>query len=303
MSLTWSCSGEAPQPFSLDGGTDADTDADSDADSDADGDTDGDTDGDADADSDSDSDADSDADSDSDCQGNGHDEDGDGLDDNCDNCPTYPNADQDDGDGDEVGDACEAAWNEELLESVEIFDPLLDSQGQWNPDSEQWSWGGDSVAVSMDPYGTNNYREPFLEEGIYSVETTFHFGEQNPGGDSYAGLFFASHEQGFPFEQTVWITCLFERDSNRLSAWILEGNSSISPIDGVDVSVQTEPAGWHKVRAYYNGLSVLCTYEDEGGGYGELVLDEGDVWPEMAGMSGLRIYNESATFTSWAVYR
>ncbi len=38
---------------------------------------------------------------------NGHDEDGDGYPDVCDNCPTIPNADQADRDGDAVGDACD----------------------------------------------------------------------------------------------------------------------------------------------------------------------------------------------------
>lgn len=41
------------------------------------------------------------------CQGNGHDEDVDGLDDNCDNCPVDPNSDQADGDGDGVGNVCD----------------------------------------------------------------------------------------------------------------------------------------------------------------------------------------------------
>ena len=41
------------------------------------------------------------------CAGNGHDEDGDGLDDNCDNCPTYYNLVPENSDSDDIGDACE----------------------------------------------------------------------------------------------------------------------------------------------------------------------------------------------------
>jgi hypothetical protein len=50
------------------------------------------------------------------CQGNGTDTDGDGIDDNCDNCPTVPNPDQTDSDLDGYGDACE-------LSSEAISDP------------------------------------------------------------------------------------------------------------------------------------------------------------------------------------
>jgi hypothetical protein len=41
------------------------------------------------------------------CLPGGHDEDGDGVVDNCDNCPVDPNPQQADGDGDLVGDACD----------------------------------------------------------------------------------------------------------------------------------------------------------------------------------------------------
>src|SRR2546423_13272410 len=41
------------------------------------------------------------------CAPIGHDEDGDGVDDACDDCPATKNAGQEDGDGDQVGDLCD----------------------------------------------------------------------------------------------------------------------------------------------------------------------------------------------------
>ena len=138
------CSGQTPAPFEGGGDPDGSVDGDTDADTDSDGDAD--TDADADADTDTDADADTDE-----CIGDGHDEDGDGLDDNCDNCPSFANAGQADGDLDGVGDACEAPWSEELLSSIEIFDPLLDNVDSWSASGGQWTYGEDVIHGGSQP--------------------------------------------------------------------------------------------------------------------------------------------------------
>ena len=60
----------------------------------------------------------------------GHDEDGDGVDDACDNCPHVANADQVDSDGDGVGDACDP-YPASPTESIVLFDPFTSIDPAW----------------------------------------------------------------------------------------------------------------------------------------------------------------------------
>lgn len=62
------------------------------------------------------------------CVGNGHDEDLDGIDDNCDDCPADPNPGQADGDGDRVGDACDPSPGSPG-DTILLFLPFTDTSG------------------------------------------------------------------------------------------------------------------------------------------------------------------------------
>jgi hypothetical protein len=59
-----------------------------------------------------------------------HDEDGDRIDDGCDNCPHVANAALENSDGDEVGDACDPNPNE-AREHIVFFDTFATSTGNW----------------------------------------------------------------------------------------------------------------------------------------------------------------------------
>jgi Thrombospondin type 3 repeat len=64
------------------------------------------------------------------CAAVGHDEDGDGIDDACDNCPHIPNVDQADSDGDGVGDVCDPQPFV-AAERIALFDPFIRLRPEW----------------------------------------------------------------------------------------------------------------------------------------------------------------------------
>jgi hypothetical protein len=89
-----------------------------------------------------------------------HDEDGDGLADQCDNCPTTSNPPvngaQPDGDGDGVGDACDPhpQLRGDKIVEVEYF--YGDAFGTWTPNSQGWTTDADSISSPAGTTGTTS---------------------------------------------------------------------------------------------------------------------------------------------------
>lgn len=73
------------------------------------------------------------------------DEDGDSLDDRCDNCPVNANLDQGDADRDDVGDACDAT---ETPSRIAFFDGFHDGDlDGWDPGLAAWEAVGDAAVL------------------------------------------------------------------------------------------------------------------------------------------------------------
>ncbi|HEY4180078.1 MAG TPA: thrombospondin type 3 repeat-containing protein [Kofleriaceae bacterium] len=74
----------------------------------------------------------------------GHDEDGDGIDDACDGCPTIADPDQPDTDGDGVTDACDP-FPLVPTEHIEFFDPFVERTDGWFADIDRATFLGDAI--------------------------------------------------------------------------------------------------------------------------------------------------------------
>ena len=224
----------------------------------------------------------------------GHDEDGDGVDDNCDNCPSFPNSNQDNSDGDEVGDSCDP---DPLITQISFFEPMVDQESDWTVDDGDWTYGGDQVSGQQ--IGTiANYLYTYAPPNQpYVVGTTFYYGSSNPSGDSTSS--------GVVFARTAPLhvyTCQFNRDENYLGIWRLNGDPTWELIQDTNVSTSAGETQWRQVTVFYDGTTFNCRYDDETGVTVTVQPDLADVQSDMSGDIGLSIYNDDSVFTSFFVF-
>lgn len=229
------------------------------------------------------------------CAPVGHDEDGDTVDDACDSCPSYPNTPQVDGDQDGLGNACEAPADPALWQKVASFESFVAAPGA------SWELGDFTHApdelVVVAPYGGRNADWLTPLSGLYSVETTFAYDDNEAG---WAGVRFAIGE--------TWWGCLVHRvwtlDGHRydLGLWEFPGSGSQQVLlRSEQQDVGAEPADRpRRVRVHVRqGGSVLCTYDDTDGRHGEIEAQAGNA----DGLVGLRAYDTQARFFSFVVYQ
>ncbi len=279
---------------------DADTDSDGDSDSDSDGDADTDSDGDVDTDSDADVDTDSDADSDSDtdvpCVGNDFDEDNDGIDDNCDNCPTYHNPVQQDLDDDGLGDACEWPERANVLDKVEKFDPLTSDfpvvTDNWNTDSASaWKLQSDGYYGSANNGSNSIYNLDLTPP--YSVEATFQYeGNGSSGNGHWVSVVFAN-------SSSFW-QCTFEWGNRELE--LRKGINEQTDGEETDDEA-TRTGALRRLRVFVDGQrNIRCTFDNSELVTATLTHNVGAL-ESMSGKGGLRVYDEDVIFKSFVIYK
>ena len=227
----------------------------------------------------------------------GHDEDGDGVDDNCDNCPSYYNFDQADTNGDGIGDVCEYPGDHGLLTSITLFDPFLDNEAEWTINNGTWTYGGDEVSGSRNGGGGNYLHNVSLPNEPYAVESTFYYNLPSYGGGSWTAVIFARSAWNYAYE------CVFNRDTNHFSVWRIHYWEDWNYLNGKDVTTTVSDDQWHKLHGFYDGSSVTCKYIDETGASDSIQISGDDVRDNMSGEFGPRVYNERAVFTSFVIYQ
>lgn len=229
----------------------------------------------------------------------GHDEDGDSIDDNCDNCPAYHNPEQMDTDGDGVGNVCEMPDDDTTISSISVFDPMLENEDLWFDWGGTWSYGEDVVGGSRFNGPGNYLHDEELPEGAYAVEATFHYEENAPYGSSWAGVIFAVQDiQATPSAYN----CLLERSSNDLGIWRLPSGGNWNRVVNTTVTTTVDDADWHKIHVFHDGEGLVCAYQDESGAFEMIELPPEETAEDLTGLAGLRVYNERAVFSSFVIY-
>jgi hypothetical protein len=232
----------------------------------------------------------------------GHDEDNDGVDDACDNCPTYQNVDQANGDGDGIGDACEAPSDSSLLSQMPYFE-------SWMPNSNPAPWTFDSkFKVAQDVVNVNDTNcgvscgdNALLQMDLsptYSVETTLTL-EANMSG--WVGILFAYKPQtGATWECVMYRTQYYRN----LELWHRDPGQAFTRVAYQEQieSSNEPPSSERRLRVYANGSTFWCDFENASGAHAQVQSPLSSI-QDMSGQVGIRAYDASAHFRSFVVYK
>jgi len=233
---------------------------------------------------------------------NGHDEDGDGIDDACDNCPAVSNLLQSNSDLDQIGDECEygAVGMLSKIAGLTTWDGA-DTTG-WVLDGK-CTPGDDYLTLSYptcssdDCYGLA-FRDQYIS-GPHAVESVFRLA---PSNGSSAGIVVGldpSSLEAFACELTreggdVDLGLWFEEmtppgDGDTIDSKILSANPD--SFVGVDL----------RMVALWDGNALTCTLL-RGAQSWTVSATKTELGIPIQGRAGVMVWSDDATFESFVVY-
>jgi hypothetical protein len=226
-----------------------------------------------------------------------HDDDGDGIVDGCDNCPTVANADQADlgeinagATADGVGDACDprpANGGDSIL----LFDPFTSGEigADWQVYGGTWRAGSDTIAETATGTVQELDRVGFASMSDYLVETTVTL-DALPTSDSRATLVFRMNTSS----HNGW-GCAVMRSVLIFSA-ITNGEAGESEPPYVAIP-EPQVGSRYRIQAGAYGSNLYCMLPD--GGY--KVPRTHSAYP--SGVPAIRSYSAASTFAYLLVYK
>ena len=229
----------------------------------------------------------------------GHDEDADGVDDNCDNCPTISNLPQADADHDGLGDDCEFPSAPTHLSRIVVFEPFTNDVGNWSSYLGSWNWGADYIEGSYST-GANYLHDDTLSGNIFSVEANFYYPEPAGLGNNWVAVVFG-WQTTYGVLSAAW-ECTYEREIKELAIYKYTTMGGWSIQTRVTVTTSVADNQWHRLRVFNSAAGVRCVYADEAGGAASLLFSDTNAIGSINGDPGLRVYNERAFFTSFITY-
>ncbi len=241
------------------------------------------------------------------CTPVGHDEDGDGVDDACDNCPTWQNTGQADGDGDGLGDACEWPGEPSRLSQITAWE----SWASGPPAPAGWTLPGDFTVQTDYVEAQANVANAIWAEPLerpYAVETTF-----TPAAmvdDGWIGLLFAYADVGTG--SPAWYGCFLSRSTDfggtdtALQIWHWPGSGQgVSFLEGAPdpEPSSTAAAVSRRIRVLVEGTTIRCQFENDVGDTAE-VTHAPSFPTNLAydGVFGYRVYHWGAQFQNIVAY-
>ncbi|PKN45552.1 MAG: hypothetical protein CVU59_08730 [Deltaproteobacteria bacterium HGW-Deltaproteobacteria-17] len=234
----------------------------------------------------------------------GHDEDGDGVDDNCDNCPTYGNATQVNADGDQIGNVCESPAGATALSTISVFESMMPSTTSWTTVRGTWTAGADLINGFAGNDTDGNYLHPLaLAASNYSVEVNFFYRAAPVDQANWAGVIFGWQTSNGNL--SIAYECLYERDLKQLQFWkyITYNNMGWTQLATTNVTTTAVDNTPRKMRAYVVNPAIRCVYSDATGATAEITYSDSYAGSSsFTGKAGYRLYNESASFTSFVYY-
>ena len=238
------------------------------------------------------------------CTPSGHDEDGDGADDVCDNCPSIPNVKQANGDGDALGDACESPMGADRYSNFSYFETFLaDGMSGWNAGA--FVSGNDLAVGDAANCGADCFRNTSWDIAVdapYAVETTF---QLDLTLNRWGCVLFAM-ETGD--DQSDWWQCCIGFSQGLtpgLSIWHhLQGASSVTKVSetpGIE-DAGNPPDTLRRLRVdYRQNEPIRCYFDNSLNDHSEVQATP-PLW-DASSFVGMRAYHATVQFNSFVVYR